>query len=554
MTHPTCVCPPSVGVLRLFYRSMRGCRNWPIRDALLFRRAKQFGMVIFAFVSPGLYLLNRDAVIVGPGVLANTRHQPGDLHVGLASRDRKLIESDLARDIDRGIATQAGQLVAEIAIERSEPVRQGHDSLTIGIEDGHSIIDILHIWGLYKGVVQALVRRVERMIDQEAAATLREGAGHIDSPIKQCCSSSAAIRIKACAVRTVGVDAEAIDGGTIVLAEHPCGPGTSGIAVHPVITAAGAVDADAVGAIPVYTVAIDARAICAHTIRRAATVLTVHPGLRPRRRNACAVDAAAAGAGPTEPYTAGADPSDPIAGVAAPCHASGSVGAGGEHCRRRADIAAKDPIGARVRCSRILLQEHARTSSGGDPQTGDLEQPEEVASAARGRNDVRRAFRICCGWNFCLGCDTGGREDRQRLGSSKPVHNDGVPSFKKLFNDRRSLQQTRREDFLADDFHRPYPFTRIAFNCGFRLYSQCGTPSPLLQLGHYLYQEVTVMWFSPMQREYNGNPAVDMENCFHWKPDEQPSHLFSRKHKIGVKHTSTVAFLLRRDIANTATP
>ncbi len=44
-------------------------------------------------------------------------------------------------------------------------------------------------------------------------------------------------------------------------------------------------------------------------------------------------------------------------------------------------------------------------------------------------------------------------------------------------------------------------------------------------------------------------PAVDREKSFYEKHDEQPSHLFSRKYKIAVKHMNTVACLLRRDIA-----
>lgn len=42
---------------------------------------------------------------------------------------------------------------------------------------------------------------------------------------------------------------------------------------------------------------------------------------------------------------------------------------------------------------------------------------------------------------------------------------------------------------------------------------------------------------------------MDRENCFHWKLDEQPGHLFSKKRKIGVKPTSIAAFLSHRDRA-----
>lgn len=79
-------------------------------------------------------LLNRNAVRVGPGVLTNARHLPGELHACLASRDLEAIATEFLGNIDWGIVSNTRQLIAELGVEGVEPGRQGDLGCSLGIE------------------------------------------------------------------------------------------------------------------------------------------------------------------------------------------------------------------------------------------------------------------------------------------------------------------------------------------------------------------------------------------------------------------------------------
>ena len=71
-----------------------------------------------------LLLLDRDPMRFGPGVVADAGHLPGDLGAAAPPRIRKRLPSTFARDPERRPAAERRELVAEVAVERLEPVRQ----------------------------------------------------------------------------------------------------------------------------------------------------------------------------------------------------------------------------------------------------------------------------------------------------------------------------------------------------------------------------------------------------------------------------------------------
>jgi len=66
---------------------------------------------------------------VGEGVLANTGDQPRDLEPGRAAGDAEAVVVHLVSDVDGRGTADARQLVAEVAIQRFEPLRQLDDRL-----------------------------------------------------------------------------------------------------------------------------------------------------------------------------------------------------------------------------------------------------------------------------------------------------------------------------------------------------------------------------------------------------------------------------------------
>src|SRR5579863_10266986 len=62
-------------------------------DARLVRRAVEFGMDVVVALAGILLLLDGNAVSVGPCVMANAGHLPGDFHVGLVGFYAELVVS-----------------------------------------------------------------------------------------------------------------------------------------------------------------------------------------------------------------------------------------------------------------------------------------------------------------------------------------------------------------------------------------------------------------------------------------------------------------------------
>lgn len=107
---------------------------------------------------------------VGIGVLANAGDLPRDFHARLATRDLEAIVLDFLSDVDRRESSDRGELIAEVAVERAEPLRQIHPCLAVRIQHGVAVVDIHRVRRLDEAVVKVLVGRIERVIDLEGTA------------------------------------------------------------------------------------------------------------------------------------------------------------------------------------------------------------------------------------------------------------------------------------------------------------------------------------------------------------------------------------------------
>src|ERR1700680_741441 len=111
-----------------------------------------------------LVLLYLDAVSVGVGVLANAGYLPGGFHAGVVGVDDEAIATDLLGDDGLRELPDHGELVAEVAIESFKVIGQdyGGETLFAGCDD--TVVDVHHVGRFDEGVIEILVRRIERMI------------------------------------------------------------------------------------------------------------------------------------------------------------------------------------------------------------------------------------------------------------------------------------------------------------------------------------------------------------------------------------------------------
>jgi putative transposase len=136
--------------------------------------AKKLRMHVVALIGRRLVHFERNAMGVGPGVLTNARHLPGDLDIGLVGLDRENAVGDFRRDPDLGGLSERGELIAEIAIQRFEPARHGYNSRAARVGDGVAVIDIHHVRRFDEGVVEVLVGGIRGMVDHKRSAGFGE--------------------------------------------------------------------------------------------------------------------------------------------------------------------------------------------------------------------------------------------------------------------------------------------------------------------------------------------------------------------------------------------
>src|SRR5439155_25950317 len=77
-------------------------------------------------------------------------------------------------------STDGSKLIAKFAVQGLEPSRKVNDCFTVGIENDHPIVDVLHIRRLDAGVEKVLIGGIKRMINFEGKRTFRESTGNIN--------------------------------------------------------------------------------------------------------------------------------------------------------------------------------------------------------------------------------------------------------------------------------------------------------------------------------------------------------------------------------------
>src|SRR5215471_5501434 len=117
-------------------------------NALLFGLIEQLRMQVVASLGLRFVLVDRDAMRVGPGILTYSGHLPRNLDAGRAGSDGEAIVADLSGNDGLGKLPDDRELVAKVAIEGLEPIRQSDDCLSGGVCGDVAVIDVHHVWRL----------------------------------------------------------------------------------------------------------------------------------------------------------------------------------------------------------------------------------------------------------------------------------------------------------------------------------------------------------------------------------------------------------------------
>lgn len=140
-------------------------------DTFLRALTVQFGMqVISAFMSRFLFF-HRNAMGVGVGIVTDAGDLPRNFHAGFSASDLETVAGDFFCHVEVWSWSADGrELVAKVTIQRLKPCWKLHPGFTVGIEDGVAVVNIHHVRGFDKGVVEILVFGIERVIDFEPTA------------------------------------------------------------------------------------------------------------------------------------------------------------------------------------------------------------------------------------------------------------------------------------------------------------------------------------------------------------------------------------------------
>src|SRR5579862_852325 len=110
-------------------------------------------MQIAALLRLRLHFCYWNAVRVGKGVMPYTGDLPGDPATGPSAGYFEAIVGDFPRDVQTGRGrADRGQLIAEVAVQGFEVIRQIHPRLTFGVQADHAVVDVHHVGTLDKGV------------------------------------------------------------------------------------------------------------------------------------------------------------------------------------------------------------------------------------------------------------------------------------------------------------------------------------------------------------------------------------------------------------------
>ena len=117
---------------------------------------------------------------VGPSVLTDARDLPGYLHAGFSAGNLELVIGHFLRNIHRREAADAGELVAEVTVERLELVGELDDRRTACIQRDYTVVDVHHVGRFDKGMREILIRRVHGMVYPERPTGLGNIACNLD--------------------------------------------------------------------------------------------------------------------------------------------------------------------------------------------------------------------------------------------------------------------------------------------------------------------------------------------------------------------------------------
>jgi len=95
-----------------------------VADARRFWRSHEFGIQVVAAIFRRLLDFDLNAVRVGERILACSCHLPGDFHVRLVGANAELVAADLGSHDGLRELSDHRELIAEIAVEGLEPIRQ----------------------------------------------------------------------------------------------------------------------------------------------------------------------------------------------------------------------------------------------------------------------------------------------------------------------------------------------------------------------------------------------------------------------------------------------
>src|SRR5579863_563555 len=114
---------------------------------------------------PRLQLFDRNAMGIGPSVLPDAGHLPGNLHVGFVRLDAESAVGYLTGHDGLRELADYGELIAEIAVQGFKPIRQRNYGIALRIGDHVAVVDVHHVRRFDERVVEILVGGIERMID-----------------------------------------------------------------------------------------------------------------------------------------------------------------------------------------------------------------------------------------------------------------------------------------------------------------------------------------------------------------------------------------------------
>src|SRR5579863_2218244 len=172
-------------------------------NLFFFGSTVEFGMSIETALDIVLLFLHGDAVRVGPCVLTDSGDLPRYFHPGAAAADSELVVGEFFSDVDRGKSANASELIAEVAVEYTEPLRHLNDGLAVRIERCHTVINVLHVGRLDEGVVEIFVSRIERMVNLERPPIFGKVA--VDENVASKIAGQAAARVGINAITTCKV-------------------------------------------------------------------------------------------------------------------------------------------------------------------------------------------------------------------------------------------------------------------------------------------------------------------------------------------------------------